>query len=285
MTPKPRTIEDYSSVVTSASMSVLLEVMTLLAAYRDSLVLVGGWVPYFLLRDHGGAGYGDHFEHAGSIDIDLLVDPTLTDTARYATMLQLLLERGYAADSAIRYRFNRSWPGLPVPIGVDFLTPEPPPGQGKKHRHRKVQTDLAARVVPFGEMGFRHWSELHLEGELPTQGGRTKLDIRMTDLPSFFAFKGIALGERYKEKDAYDLYAITRYYGEGVEEIIKKLEPHVGEAGLKKGLTNIQEKFRDRDAEGPSWVVNFISPTSEEEAQRLRTDAFFTMAALAKLLR
>ena len=172
-------IQDYSAAVTSASLSVLLEVMTLLAAYRNSLVLVGGWVPYFLLREHGSPT----FQHAGSIDVDLLVDPAAVDSARYATMLQLLQERGYVSDPQIRYRLNRSSAGVAIPIGGDFLTPQPPPGQGKSHRHRSVQHDLDARVVPFGEIGFKHWVPLHLEGELPDNGGKTRVDIRMSHFP------------------------------------------------------------------------------------------------------
>ncbi|MBI4677801.1 MAG: hypothetical protein HY748_09490 [Elusimicrobia bacterium] len=45
----PRLDRDYDSATTGASRSVLLEVMTILGEYRDALVLIGGWGPYFLL--------------------------------------------------------------------------------------------------------------------------------------------------------------------------------------------------------------------------------------------
>ncbi len=49
MTALPeRTAQSYGPGVTGASKSVLLELLTILRAYRDSLVLVGGWAPYFL---------------------------------------------------------------------------------------------------------------------------------------------------------------------------------------------------------------------------------------------
>ena len=32
------------------SQSVLLELMTILGRYRDTIYLVGGWAPYFLLK-------------------------------------------------------------------------------------------------------------------------------------------------------------------------------------------------------------------------------------------
>ncbi|MFO7650533.1 MAG: hypothetical protein R6X13_04225 [bacterium] len=45
----------YPKAKTELCLSVLVEVMTVLGAYRDRLVLVGGWVPCLLLPD-GGPG-------------------------------------------------------------------------------------------------------------------------------------------------------------------------------------------------------------------------------------
>jgi len=45
----PRLSGDYGEPVTRASFSALMELGTVLGSYRDALVLVGGWVPYFLL--------------------------------------------------------------------------------------------------------------------------------------------------------------------------------------------------------------------------------------------
>ena len=66
-----RTVFDYHPAITDASKSVLLEVMTILRTYSDSLVLIGGWVPYFLLETHKPEGID--FTHIGSIDIDLVI--------------------------------------------------------------------------------------------------------------------------------------------------------------------------------------------------------------------
>ena len=83
-----RSAQSYGPGVTTASKSVLLEVMTILRAYREALVLVGGWVPYFLLAQHQPPE--DRFVHVGSIDIDLAVDPSKVDEPEYATIMQLL---------------------------------------------------------------------------------------------------------------------------------------------------------------------------------------------------
>ena len=87
-----RTINEYYSVITSVSKSVLLEIMTILKSYRESIVLIGGWVPYFLLQEHKPEKVD--FTHVGSIDIDLVIDPKVIDEIRYKTIARMLLNRG-----------------------------------------------------------------------------------------------------------------------------------------------------------------------------------------------
>ena len=85
-----RVSTDYESPLVEASRSALLELALSLRAYRDSLVLVGGWAPYFLLRDHQQPD--NPFVHIGSIDIDLAVDPDRIDPREYATIEELITE-------------------------------------------------------------------------------------------------------------------------------------------------------------------------------------------------
>jgi len=57
------TRSDYPKNEVEACLSVLVEFMTLLGEFKDSIVLVGGWVPYFLIEERKQ-------EHTGSLDID-----------------------------------------------------------------------------------------------------------------------------------------------------------------------------------------------------------------------
>ena len=41
---------DYSKKEVDACLSVLVELMTILGEFRDNIVLVGGWIPYFLME-------------------------------------------------------------------------------------------------------------------------------------------------------------------------------------------------------------------------------------------
>ncbi|MBI2554994.1 MAG: hypothetical protein HYV92_11430 [Candidatus Rokubacteria bacterium] len=102
---KPRTARDYQDGITAASRSGLAEVMTTLGAYRDALVLIGGWAPYLILEQFGAPGR--EFVHVGSIDIDLVVDPDLVDAERYATIVNLLLDRGYQRGPDPLFQFEK----------------------------------------------------------------------------------------------------------------------------------------------------------------------------------
>ena len=115
---KPRLAADYDDDITAASRSALAEVMTTLGAYRDALVLIGGWAPYLILERFGEPGgfQGDTFQvdasqagpvHVGSIDIDLVVDPDVVDAEHYATIVERLLERGWARALESRFQFQK----------------------------------------------------------------------------------------------------------------------------------------------------------------------------------
>ena len=66
---------------TSASRAVLIEVMNVLGAFRDQIVVVGGWVPDLLYPDRG---------HMGSLDVDLAISRRALSENAYQTILQRL---------------------------------------------------------------------------------------------------------------------------------------------------------------------------------------------------
>ena len=87
MVADPRTKDDYTPRLTEAAGRALVDVMQVLASFRDCLVLVGGWVPDLLL--------GDAEEpHVKSGDVDFALDVVKLNEGRYAEMLNLLLDTG-----------------------------------------------------------------------------------------------------------------------------------------------------------------------------------------------
>lgn len=136
-----RLITDLDIRLVEASKSMLLEIMTVLGNYRKALVLVGGWAPYFLIEVSKPSG--DNFIHAGSLDIDIAVDPQKVSEREYKSILNLIGRGGYAHSldkngQAIPHAFEKviSIPGYKdkQPIEIDFLGPEYG-GRGKRKRH------------------------------------------------------------------------------------------------------------------------------------------------------
>ncbi len=281
-----RTSADYGGGITEASTSALLELALALKAYKDSLVLIGGWAPYYLVRDLGRGGY----DHIGSIDIDLAVDPERIDSKQYATIVDLLTDRGYSArrsrdGEVIPFSFQK---GVQAPgggpcfgISVDFLTCEIEGMKG--HRHRKVQDSLPARTANGCELAFGHNQNVTIEGTLPGNGN-ARAEVRTLDLPGCIGMKGIVLGERYKEKDAYDIFSVVSQCLEGPESVGSRVGPFMGEGAMIEGIGNIAEKFRSIDAEGPSWVGTFMHPDDEEQRKRAQAESFVLVGRFLRIV-
>ena len=271
---------DYHGALTQASLSSLLELSVTLGSYRDSIVLVGGWVPYLLLERHGR---GD-FAHVGSIDIDLAIDPGVVDREAYASIVELIEGRGYRerrsrTGEAIPFSFSRpvhmvGSPTRPM-INVDFLASEAE-RTGGRHRHRRVQHDLPARIAKGCELAFHHRERIKLEGTLP-DGGETRTTLWMLDIPGCIGMKGTVLGERYKEKDAYDIYTVVGHCLDGPEEVAGLVREVLDDEILLRGIGVIREKFRSIRAEGPVWVATFLQPLDARMRDRLAAEAFVVL--------
>ncbi|MBA3046156.1 MAG: hypothetical protein KKH41_01230 [Candidatus Thermoplasmatota archaeon] len=257
--------DDYGESLTEASFSALLELALTLKSYGDSIVLVGGWVPYLLIDEFGRKD----FKHVGSIDIDLAVNPEQIDADAYATIVEMIEGRGYKTrlgrdGNPIAYSFSKpvqsNIDGKEHMITVDFLTYAT--STSGKHRHRTVQAGLPARIAGGCELAFRFNYPRKITGMLPGNGEAEEF-LSMLDIPGCLGMKGIALGERYKEKDAYDIYSVIGYCLKNPIEVAKKVKPHLADEGLRAGIDSIEKKFRNIRAEGPSWVGIFTSVDSE----------------------
>ena len=188
------TFRDYSAEQVEAAHSVLLELVHLLGEYRDDIVVVGGWVPQFILPP-GTTG------HVGSIDVDLALNHRNLKEAGYATIQALLSHRGYEQDPRQPFIYHRAVVvnGNVIKVEVDFLAGEYE-GTGMKHRTQPVH-EGRARKARGCDLAFDLYVETSIEGNLP-EGGRDQARIRVSSVVAFLVMKGMALHDRLKEKDA-----------------------------------------------------------------------------------
>lgn len=156
----------------TAARAVLLEVTRLLGAYREAVVLVGGWVPELLFG-----------QHPGSLDVDLALDHTALGEVGYATIRQLLERAGYIQDPKREFVFWRhlAVEGRVIEVELDLLAGEYD-GTARKRRHQKVQ-DIAARKARGADLAHVAPLEVPFEGTLPS-GAKDRAILRVASLPA-----------------------------------------------------------------------------------------------------
>jgi len=260
------TFRDYSEDQIAAAKSVLLELVRLLAEYRDDIVVVGGWVPELILPAHPN-------RHVGTIDVDLALNHASLQEAGYETIRRLLLRRGYEPHEQQPFIFFRTSyiAGKAIRVEVDFLAGEYG-GTGKSHRTQKIQ-DTRARKARGCDLAFEMHSEVRVEGTLP-EGGRDSATVLVASIVPFLVMKGMALHERLKEKDAWDIYFATTNYPGGIDALVAETGPHLNESLVREGLEKIGEKFASPEHVGPAFVADFDDVHDPDQRARLMRDAY-----------
>lgn len=81
------TQSDYDQRALDACKAVLLELVHLMGEFKDQIVVVGGWVPSFLIPQTKDP-------HIGSMDIDVALDFAHISDESYHTILGVLSRRG-----------------------------------------------------------------------------------------------------------------------------------------------------------------------------------------------
>jgi len=268
---------DYGQPEVQACFSVIVEIITMLGEYRDNIVLVGGNVPPLLIPSAKD-------KHPGSLDVDLALDFKNISSAAYKTIVKTLESRGYyqmGEQPFIFYRDIDIEPGKKATIQIDLLAGEYG-GTGEKHRHQKVQ-DVQARKARGCDLVFDAPLKVKLKGTLPN-GATNEVTIKIPSAGPFLVTKGMALWDRLKEKDAFDIFFCCCYFPGGIEALASAIEPVVGNKLAREGLGKIKAKFNDINAIGPVGVADFMEFEDPEERGRIQREAFEFVNKLMELL-
>ncbi|MCL5960619.1 MAG: hypothetical protein M1358_15170 [Chloroflexi bacterium] len=256
---------DYSEDLIAAARSVLLEVTHLLGEYRDDVVVIGGWVPELLLP-------GASTKHVGSIDVDLALNHRTLLEQGYETIRRLLLSKGYSSGKQ-PYIFHRVTyvNGKEITVQVDLLAGEYD-GSSKSHRTQEIQ-DIKARKARGADLAFDMYEEVTIRGVLPG-GGEDSTRIRIASIVPFLVMKGMALCDRLKEKDAWDIYFCVTNYPGGLDALIEEFQPHVDHGLVREGLVKIAGKFSSEKHIGPKHVADFDELYDPEAREIRQRDAY-----------
>lgn len=239
-----------------AARAVLIEVVNILGAFKDDIVIVGGWVPD--LKYPGK-------NHVGSLDVDLAIGPGAVGQDAYTTILGRLKENNYTHKNSPT-RFYRAVPGATEPVKVDLISGE----YAGDEKAAAIQVDeLGLNALRGIDLAFEVCEEITIEGTMP-DGAHNIVRARIVRPEAFILIKAFALAERAKEKDAYDIAFVLHNYTPDVETLADRIGPMLAN-GLARGAYEIlKEKFALLNSVGPTWAADVVTEQGGnfEQSQR-----------------
>jgi hypothetical protein len=267
---------DYPELATQAARMVMLELVRILGEYNDSLIIIGGWVPELLFTSAQP-------RHVGSIDVDIALDHRTIDAEVYRTIREHLARHGYE-DGPQPFIFHRAVNvgSRNIKVQVDFLAGEYE-GTGKRHRHQNVQS-LKARKARGSDLAFRMAERVKIEGRLPSGAADSAL-VKVAGIVPFIVMKGMALADRLKAKDAWDLWFCLKNVAGGNVSLASTFQPHLHNKLVQEAMAKISDKFQSPTHIGPQSVADFDDlPPGEDRDRRVR-DAFERVDDLLRRLK
>ncbi len=138
-----------------AARAVLIEVMNVLGAFKDDIVIVGGWVPDLTYPNK---------KHIGSLDVDLAIGPNAVGEDVYSSILNRLKESDYSHYTSPT-RFMRAVPEASEPVKVDLISGEYLE-EGEKTRAIMVN-ELKVNSLRGVDLAFENSKEITIEGKMP----------------------------------------------------------------------------------------------------------------------
>lgn len=274
----------YDRDFTETSKGALVELLLSLGVYRQHIVLAGGWAPYFLTRNH--------FDHCGSIDIDLVLHPSII--VKYESIRNIVNDLGYRQTRNI-FRFKRTLispkTNRKYSLHLDFLTePHAASDTIEKEQLVQVQTDLKACLIEGSSIAFDFNYEENIKATIPSNG-EANVPAAVADIVSSLTMKGQALLGRLKDKDYYDIYAVTGFHQGKPQKAAKTFTQSIKQKHLStkhpiiwSSLSTIRNSFLNLTRIGPSMVSRFIGANTRTDAYE-RVNAFLRVVATESSVR
>jgi len=245
---KPTTAKGYQNEVTENCERVLVTLLRGLGPWRDSIYLVGGLTPRYLITKKPP----EVPAHAGTGDLDIVVQlQMLVDTDAYHTLednfKKLGLERGTnSKGTPVSWRWESRIPGG-TKIIVELLADDPATSGG---RVMVLPTDgnVSALNIPHSSIVFDHHETIAITAELLGGNGVATVDLHYADLVAFTTLKAYALDQRDERKDAHDLVYCLEHFDGGLEAAAALFRAALGnrhEAVVREVLGLLERHFAD----------------------------------------
>jgi hypothetical protein len=252
--PKPLTLEGYSEQVTRNCERVLVTLLRNLGPHRESLVLIGGLTPRYLVPERPPIVP----QHAGTLDIDVVIDlVVLEDTDAYRTLEENLKKIGFErGENDKGQKVNWRWK-VRMDDGTTIvleLLADHPDLRGGRAQLIPDEGQISALNIPHSSIVFDLYDTAEVTADLLADNGRATQMIKHANIVSFTCLKAIAYDDRHERKDAHDLVYCLEHSPHKLSEIAAMFQSELKDKHrdvLLDSLTLLRSRFAtDANAEG-----------------------------------
>lgn len=197
-------------------------------------------------------------EHAGTLDVDVVIDlQILTDTRAYHTLEANLRRIGFErAENDTGQKLSWRWQTYTedgARIVIEFLT-DAPQISGGRVGPLPTKGTLSALNIPHSPIVLDLHQITEIRAELLNGDGVAIEKVKHADLVSFICLKALAFDHRHERKDAYDLIYCIRNAPDGLDVLsasfVRALDSKHG-AVIQESLDILEKRFSgDRSTEG-----------------------------------
>jgi len=275
--PKPKTFDGYNEGYTLDCERVLVTLLRGLGPWKESVYLIGGLTPRYLVDD-SGEGVPPH---AGTQDVDIVIDlQILADTEAYHTLEENLKKMDFErAENDEGKKLSWRWKTkteADVTVILELISESEELGGGKVQALPTEKT-ISALNVPHASMVFDLHEIKEIQAELLGENGVATEEVRFANLVSFTCLKAFAFDQRNERKDAHDLiYCLEHAPGRvtaAKEQFRKELNGKHAET-VRSALDILRKRFASDEKiegyqkDGPVAVAKFELGESNEEATK-----------------
>lgn len=263
---KPATFDGYSDQYTLDCERVLVTLLRGLGPWKDSVYLVGGLTPRYLVPARPPVVPA----HAGTLDVDIVIDlQILADTEAYHTLEENLKRMGFErAESEQGAKLSWRWQTRTEhgALMVLELLADAPQIAGGRVQPLPTEGTISALNIPHSSIVFDLYQVAEIRAELLGENGMATERVKHADVVSFTCLKAFAFDQRFERKDAHDLVYCIEHAPDGPDAVVAAFGRALAgkhAAVIREALDVLRRRFADDGAtegyrkDGPVSVAKF----------------------------
>jgi hypothetical protein len=262
---KPATFDGYGDQYTLDCERVLVTLLRGLGPWKDSVYLVGGLTPRYLVPARPPVVSA----HAGTLDVDIVIAlQLLADTEAYHTLEDHLKRMGFERaenEQGVKLSWRWQTPEHGALMVLELLADDSQIAGGRV-QPLPTEGTISALNIPHSSIVFDLYQVTELRAELLGEIGTTTERVKHADIVSFTCLKAFAFDQRFERKDAHYLIYCIEHAPVGLDAVVAVFGQALAgkhAAAIREALDVLRRRFADDEATegyrkvGPVSVAKF----------------------------